>query len=267
MTLLFWRFTSGLYYELISVPRFANEFGEGFQSYVGEVTTRIYSGNPRFEIIPEHEYWVGKHKKRTVDWIITDQTSALFLECKAKRVSLQSKTALTDFAPLEKDINSMASAIVQVYKTIGDYDKNSYPCFPFNKGRKIYPAVATLENWWMAGKVMHEKLAEAVRSRLVRARLPLALIDTHPYSVWAIQEMETGFQIVNKVGIQEFMDGKLNDPQMSQLDLHTYMIGRYKSHFPMEGFFSDEYDKAFFELLEPRRAAMRRRAEQQAEDK
>jgi hypothetical protein len=31
MTLLFWRFTGGLYYQLIGDPRFANEFGEGFQ--------------------------------------------------------------------------------------------------------------------------------------------------------------------------------------------------------------------------------------------
>ena len=37
MTLLYWRFTGGLYYELIGVPEYANEFGEGFQKYVGEV--------------------------------------------------------------------------------------------------------------------------------------------------------------------------------------------------------------------------------------
>jgi hypothetical protein len=36
-TLLYWRFTGGLYYELIEVPEFANEFGDGFQNYVGEV--------------------------------------------------------------------------------------------------------------------------------------------------------------------------------------------------------------------------------------
>jgi hypothetical protein len=37
MTLLYWRFTSGLYYEFIGVPEFASEFGDGFQNYVGEV--------------------------------------------------------------------------------------------------------------------------------------------------------------------------------------------------------------------------------------
>jgi hypothetical protein len=43
MTLLYWRFTSGLYYNLVSVPEFANEFGDGFQTYVGDVN-RILCG-------------------------------------------------------------------------------------------------------------------------------------------------------------------------------------------------------------------------------
>jgi hypothetical protein len=40
MTLLYWRFTGGLYYELIGVPKFANAFGNGFEGYVGEVIER-----------------------------------------------------------------------------------------------------------------------------------------------------------------------------------------------------------------------------------
>ena len=35
-TLLFWRFTSGLYYDFIPVPEFANLFGDSYQAYVGE---------------------------------------------------------------------------------------------------------------------------------------------------------------------------------------------------------------------------------------
>jgi hypothetical protein len=35
-TLLFWRFTSGLYYDFIRVPEFANLFGDSYQAYVGE---------------------------------------------------------------------------------------------------------------------------------------------------------------------------------------------------------------------------------------
>jgi hypothetical protein len=120
MTLLFWRFTGGLYYELIADPRFANEFGEGFQTYVGEVIERACP-DPKKQRIPEQDYAVGKMKKRTVDWIVADEQSALFIECKAKRLSWGAKASLVDLGPLEADIDSMASAVVQVYKTVTDY--------------------------------------------------------------------------------------------------------------------------------------------------
>jgi hypothetical protein len=68
MTLLYWRFTGGLYYEFIGVPEFANEFGDGFQNYVGEVLERACP-DP-MQRLSEHEYAVGKAKKRSVDWII-----------------------------------------------------------------------------------------------------------------------------------------------------------------------------------------------------
>jgi hypothetical protein len=43
MTLLYWKFTGGLYYEFIGVQEFGNEFGDGFQNYVGEVVERACS--------------------------------------------------------------------------------------------------------------------------------------------------------------------------------------------------------------------------------
>jgi hypothetical protein len=86
-TLLYWRFTAGLYYQLIGDDKFPNEFGSSFQNYVGEVI-QAACPSERIRAIPEQEYAVGKFKKRSVDWIVTDEHSALFIECKAKRDSL-----------------------------------------------------------------------------------------------------------------------------------------------------------------------------------
>lgn len=63
-TLLYWKFTGGMYYELIDDPQFGNEFGEGFQAYVGSVIERAC---PRFQCLSEREYKVGKNSKQTVD--------------------------------------------------------------------------------------------------------------------------------------------------------------------------------------------------------
>jgi hypothetical protein len=52
----------GLYYELIDDPRFANEFGDAFQTYVGDVIERACP-NPKKQRVAEQECNVGKLRK------------------------------------------------------------------------------------------------------------------------------------------------------------------------------------------------------------
>ena len=118
-TLLIWRFTAGLYYELCDDSRFSNAFGASFQDYVGQVVRRTCVTD-RFGIIPEQRYGQKKARKDTVDWIVSDNDVALFLECKAKRPSWGTKMALDDLTALEVDLGYIADAVVQLYKTIGD---------------------------------------------------------------------------------------------------------------------------------------------------
>jgi hypothetical protein len=55
-------------------------------------------------------------------------------------------------------------------------------------------------------------------------------------------------QIIDAVGIQSFLDGKINDPEMKQWDLHAYMRRSYGNRFPAKTLFSDEYDEIFARL-------------------
>jgi hypothetical protein len=204
MTLLYWRFTGGLYYECISDERFPNEFGDSFQSYVGEVIERACTAT-RVRGLGEQEYVVGRQRKRSVDWIVFDESAALFLECKAKRLSFGAKVSLSDLAALEADIANMASFIVQTFRTIMDYSENRYPHFSFDEGRKIFPVVVTLENWRVFGPVMLNMLSEKVAQKLSDAEISTDLLQRMPYSVWAIEELEVGLQVMNEVAIAEFM--------------------------------------------------------------
>lgn len=247
MTLLFWKFTGGLYYEFMGVPKFANEFGDGFHEYVGEVIEQTcFAPIQRWG---EKSYAIGKLEKRTVDWIVADENSALFLECKAKRISWGAKASLSDLAPLEADIDSMASAVVQVYKTLADHLNNYYPHLSVKEGRKIFPVVVTLENWRLFGAVMMDKLAEAVASKLCVAGLTSDLVEKMPYSVFAVEELEVGLQIMNTNGIDGFMEGKLKSLEMRNWDWHGYMTNRYPKSFPAKRLFQDEYDAMFSELF------------------
>jgi hypothetical protein len=247
MTLLFWKFTSGLYYELISDPRFANEFGDGFQRYVGHVIESACQ-NPEIKKIEEFAYFVGKQEKRSVDWIVYDENSVFFLECKSKRLSWGAKSSLIDLAPLDADIDTMAAAVVQVYKTLCDYESGLYPDFQPKEGRKIYIGVVTPENWRMFGPVMFRKLDDAVAKKLQEVELPVEMAQKWPYTIWAIEELESGLQIMDSAGIAEFMDGKIKDREMREWDWLAYMSNNFSKHFPLKKLFDKEYDDMFSEL-------------------
>jgi hypothetical protein len=253
MTLLYWRFTGGLYYELIGVPKFANAFGNGFEGYVGEVIERACPDPMRR--LGEMDYVVGKAKKRSVDWIVADEGAALFVECKSRRLSLGAKVSLSDLRPLEADTDNMAAAVVQLYKTISDYRENAYPHFPAKDAIKVFPAVVTLENWRMFGPVMLNKLAEAVARRLASEGLSPELVEQMPYSVWPIEELEVGLQVMHANGIASFMEGKLNDPEKREWDWHGYMTNRYPKSFPAKRLFDDQYDEIFAGLYAAQRSA------------
>jgi hypothetical protein len=247
LTLLYWRFTGGLYYELIAVPEFANEFGEGFQAYVGEVVERACP--TPMEHFAECEYVAGKSKKRSVDWIVADATAALFLECKAKRLSWAAKESLTDLAALQRDIDSMAAAIVQTYKTLADYLDNLYPHFHAQPDLPIFPIIVTLENWRMFGPVMLATLDTAVGAKMTDAGISPDLVERMPYSIIAIEDLEVAVQIMRDNGIVGFMRGKLEDCAIRQWDWHGYMVDRYRGAFPVKKLFDKEYDEIFAPLF------------------
>lgn len=243
-TLLFWRITGGLYYELIDDQRFPQAFGDSFQNYVGQIIVRSCQEEV-IHLFAEQEYGARKARKDSVDRIISDDVSALFLECKAKRLSWNAKEALDDLSSLETDIDIMASAVVQVYKTINDHIDCQYPHFPFVANRKIYPVIVTLENWRMFGPAMLDRLHGAVIAKLDEVDIQKDVLNEMPYSVWAIEELEVGMRIINAVGVRDFMDGKINDTEMRAWDWHAYINRRYPDRLPAKRLFDDEYDEIF----------------------
>jgi hypothetical protein len=162
--------------------------------------------------------------------------------------------SLTDLGPLEADIDSMADAVVQVYRTLVDHLNNAYPHFPVSGARKIFPAIVTLENWRMFGPVMMNKLAEAVATKLNDADLSPDFVERMPYSIWAIEELEVGLQIMRANGIADFIEGKLTSEEMRQWDWHGYMTNRYPKSFPARKLFEKDYDEMFSDLYRAQEA-------------
>ena len=100
----------------------------------------------------------------------------------------------------------------------------------------------------MFGPVMLNKLAEAVARRLASEGLSPELVEQMPYSVWAIEELEVGLQIMRANGIAAVVEGKLKDQQKREWDWHGYMTNQYPKSYPAKRLFDDQYDEMFAAL-------------------
>lgn len=250
-TLLFWRMTFGLYYDLRAVAGFPIAFGRSFEHYVGEVLhARITSAD--MAVVEQAEYWVGNLRKDTVDWIVQNgDLAALFVECKTKRLTWASKAGLTDLAALEQDIRKLAGGVVQVYRTIVDYRAGRYPNLPFVAARRIFPAVVTLEDWYFFGHELTDRLRAAVEVAIQNAGLPMEWLDEMPYSVMSVDEFEKVTGVVNAVGIAPFFDSKHEQAEFRRWPFGSFCSERYPEQVgALADLFHDEYDALFPEMDE-----------------
>jgi hypothetical protein len=248
-TLLSWRITTGLYYNLKDTPGFATAFGASFQRYVGEVLRHRIT-NPEMTVLEEQEYHCGRHRKDSVDWIVQqDDGSALFVECKTKRLTWASKAGLTDLSALEQDIRKLAGAVIQVYKTISDYRAGLYPHLAYVEARRIYPAIVTLEDWYLFGWDMVARLDAAVRTIMEAVGLPAVWLDEMPYSVLSVDEFENASGVINAAGIQPVIQGKAQNPEFRRWGFEAYCNHQYRNEVRnLPEMFRDEYNAMFANL-------------------
>jgi hypothetical protein len=101
------RFTDGVHYDLVGTRGFDQAFGDSYQHYVGEV---LFAANTSASllVLPETTHFVGNDMQHSVDWIASDHSGELFIECKTKRLRLNAKLALADLAPLAAELSKVA---------------------------------------------------------------------------------------------------------------------------------------------------------------
>lgn len=241
-TYLFRRFTEGVYYEIYDDNDFSAAFGNSFQTYVGDVL-RVINDSGRFLIAPEHEYFVGKNRKDSVDWIVADEHAALFIECKTKRLRYASKIALSETEPLDKDLAKMASFVVQAYKTQADCLSGHYLHWK-PETRQIFPVVVTLEEWYAFGDKFIPELNKRISDGLREGGVDPSIMESSPYTICSVADFEIAVQIMNKVGVQQFMVKKTTGEKI------LWSLGPFMHEdFPDEGrqsktnLFPDDYKK------------------------
>lgn len=243
-THLFWRLTNGLYYDLYEESGFDKAYGDSFQAYIGEV---IKAGCPNLRCIPEYQY---SKNERTTDWIIRDGKTAVFIECKTKRLTEGAKTELDNLV-LKGQIDIISDAVIQLYKNILAYKKGKYPNDISQDIDTIYPLVVTLEDWYFYGDKLYDLLRIAVKKKLTNKNMNLELITKYPFSVCSTGDFEEVVQILSKVSIFEFFSKKLFDEEKLLWDYHPYIHKCFHNEArAIKNLFHEDYVNLFKEEKE-----------------
>lgn len=227
-TFLLRRFTQGVYYDVLGSPGFDVAFGEAFQRHVGEVLHAADSTDS-LAVLPEREYHIGRDRKDSVDWIASDSTGDLFIECKTKRLPQKAKLALADLAPLQAELGKLTEFVVQIYKTLSHALEGRYPHWQ-PTDRPVYPLVVTLEEWYVFGDMPNMDIDRRVRAAFRESELDETLLDRHPYTVCSAEEFERLIPLVVAIDIRRVMEQKLI-PERRHWLLHTALLRAFPQEY------------------------------------
>ncbi len=222
--MIFRQITGGIYYLVKWTGLAGNTLGTAFEAYVGDVLEATEL-TPRYAILPEERF---DGEKKTVDWIVSNEDEALFIECKTKRVTDTSKAELIIDGSTDKDLEDISDAVVQVYKTISDYRNNRYPSLRYVAKRKIYPLVVTMEEWFLMGNSL-ASVFEKVGAKMKALGLDSCWLDTMPFSICSIREFEQLSYVLKTESITVVIETKQKDAEMKSWSYEPYLRNKYQT--------------------------------------
>jgi hypothetical protein len=168
---VWWRFTSGLYYDFAGLPDFQNRIGDQFEEYV----RRLVSGTLGWQVEPKSTFrLVGHGTAETPDCVAVDAAGSIaaIIECKAVKSTLAAQINLISEAGVDRAITQIAKGIVQVAK---------YREFLLQERRAVSPnclyAVVTLDDWMFLGGSLWEVIFDRAAVLASEQEFSSALVD------------------------------------------------------------------------------------------
>jgi len=120
----------------------------------------------------------------------------------------EAKIALNEKS-IEKELGSIADAVVQLYKNISEAELNlTHWC---NNHLPIYPLVVTIEDWFLFSPLLQQQLRDIVKAKLRLTGLCVTLLTSKPFTFVSARELEIGGEIIRSVGIDAFFRAKTSD--------------------------------------------------------
>jgi len=207
--LLFQQIGNYPFYQLKGGNGFDNGLGKSFQDYCCYIIDKIISKKNTTLRHPEMEYVKKKNKRASADSIVEQEKAVLFIECKAKRMTIVSKSSL-NIEEYHADLDKMAEAIVQAYLTFIDYKDGFYGELPFISTKKHFILILTLEEWFLFNHHLQGEVWKMVHLKMEEKKIDTRIIEEAPYAIQSIDEFELDFQLACRMGFENYFPGVIN---------------------------------------------------------
>lgn len=251
-TYLLKRIAEGLYYEICNVHEFSKYFGPSFQSYVGEALSAA-NRSETFTLTEEAAYYVGKQRKDTVDWICSDKSAHLFIECKTKRLTYGSKTKVIDRTALDADVKELAKAVSQTYKSLRSALDGEHPDWKWD-GKPVFPVIVMIEDYYGVG--LYQSIKAQAEEQLEAVGIDPLIIRDHPFTIDSIWNLELAALIMSDTDILSVMAGKVQGDK-TEWDLEGWLQAAFREKF--DGLDANLFPEAF-DLIAPGLATAKKNA-------
>lgn len=234
-TYLLWKMTNGIYYDLVNEKGFGNAIVKSFEDYCGLVFEKSFT-RKQIKIIPEITFKKGG--KKSCDWIFIEENTFLFIECKVKRLRLDSIIRFNNNIDFENDIDKMIGFIFQTYKSVHDAIGEKIPNIDIDDLSQIYVVILTLEDWHLdLNPFLDKKIQSDLQDKFQEKGIDKAIIEKYPYIIRSISLFERDCQIIDIYGLPEFYK------RLKSNTLHDL-----KENFIYKEIFEDDINKDLFEI-------------------
>ena len=243
-TLLYWRITSGIYYDLYNMKGFDNVFGVAFEDYVGSVLD-VTLGSDTSVLIKAGEP-NSKNSPNRCDWVVEVEKDVLIIECKTKRLTMGAKTRLTDDEMYEQ-LSIIADAVKQAYLSLNAYTNKLYknPLYELPESKRAYLCVTTLEKWYLMGDQL-DMLNELVKEKILAAGLDEDILEKSPYVVLPVDDLEKIIYLAKDHSFNELLQEYIDDPEYRRWEFANYLNKQFKEELKTYDYpFDSEIENIF----------------------
>lgn len=240
---LIFQLTAGTYY-LADIGnnehQLGKAFGDGFERYVGIILAKVNT-KYHFSVKPESVYKLNKKKGqlRSSDWIIETADAIVFIECKTKKLRLNSKNFTKYQETLNEDLEHMVNAAVQLYKVYQHYSDDIIPGLPYVPNKKFIPIVVTLEDWFAGGPDTDKVIQERIEAVFIEKGIDISLLKKYPFKSYSVNQFELDIQLMFSYGFIEYFR-RVHEGEIGTED---------RENFHYIDYFEEEYEREFLEPL------------------